>query len=296
MTFAVDDGGPGEAHAVALTFSDRTGRSLGRRLFSFDGSSCDAALEAAAVALALFLQDHPATADLADRRQNTVVAGAEAPPAPVTPPSRAPSVDPPAPAVTARSAAVPTGSAGPVADWSVAGRAGLLIEGGDVPWGTWGAEATFRARRSGWPELFAGGMFWPEQRFVSQGVGMSWTRASARVGLCPVQLRWESRALAGCAAFDGGRLVLDPTGLIPSYRQDRWTAGADAALALLQRVEGGWSVGLEARLIVPFLRNRVDVADDAGNTRNLFRASPVGAAGVLSIGYSPGSSSMSAGD
>src|SRR3569623_1587823 len=60
VAFAVDDSGPPTSPAIEVTFSDRAGRPLGRRLFGLAGSSCPAALDAAAVAVTLFLQDRAA--------------------------------------------------------------------------------------------------------------------------------------------------------------------------------------------------------------------------------------------
>ena len=282
VAFAVDDSGPPTSPAIEVTFSDRAGRPLGRRLFGLAGSSCPAALDAAAVAVTLFLQDRAAERDDAGAPQEDA---AEAPAAAPVVPSL-PVRQPPA-TLAARPA--DSAGAGRRSPWSVGARGGCRVDGGDVPWGTWGVEATVRVRHDGWPELFAGATFWPQQRFLAAGVDLSWTRAGARAGLCPLQFGWESRALAMCAAVAGGRLSVTTGDLTPSYRQDRWTAGADAALGMIQRLHGSWVIGLEARLVVPFLRNRVDLAEGDGTTRDLFRATLVGAAGTLSLGYSPGS-------
>jgi len=267
------DGGPAPG-VVELTFADTEGRSIGRRVFSFDDSSCQDALEAVAVAVALFLQDRVAPAE-----------GAAPEPPATDPPRAAPPASPPA-LLAARAEAPPPPQPAPA--WSAGVRAGALVGGGDMPWGVWGAEATVRARRKdgGWPELFAGGVFLPRQQATTAGVHTSWMRAGGRAGLCPFSRGWGSRQVAACAAVTLGRLTVDSADLSPSYRQDRWAAGADGALALAQRLYGGWALGLEARLVIPFLRDRVQAADSAGTTHDLFRASPVGAAGLISIGYS----------
>ena len=80
-----------------------------------------------------------------------------------------------------------------------------------------------------------------------------------------------------------GRISAEGSGLAPSYRQDRWRVGADAGAAVRQHLHGGWSVGLEARLIVPFLRDRVTVSDSTGQSTEVFGATPVGGAAVLFV-------------
>jgi hypothetical protein len=159
---------------------------------------------------------------------------------------------------------------------------------GDVPRGSWGIETALLARYATGPRLFLAASFWPEQRvFVTDGVGTTIRLVMARVGLCAFETRWTSRALAFCPAFQVGQLRAEGIGLDPAFQQQRWRFAVDVGVVLTQRLPGAWIVGLEGRLVAPFDRNRITVADPAGNSSDLFRASPLGASGQLTIGYWP---------
>jgi len=191
---------------------------------------------------------------------------------------------------TVSSAAPPRTAAGP---WSWGARAGGLVGVGDLPAGTWGVEALLQVHAPGpaGPTIFAAAELWPRQQASSdQSIDLSLQIATGRAGLCPVERRWAAHGLSLCAALALGRLDAEGKGSAGAYHQDRWRASADAGVGVTERLYGGWSAALEARLVVPFRRDRITVTDSAGAPEVLFRAAPVGGVAALSVGYTPNSS------
>lgn len=134
--------------------------------------------------------------------------------------------------------------------------------------------------------MFLGADLWPRQRASSdQGIDLSLQIAVGRAGLCPIERWWASHGLSLCGALELGRLDAEGDGSAGAYHQDRWRAAADVGVGVTERLSRGWSAAVEARLVVPFRRDRVTVTDSAGASQELFRAAPVGGAAVLSVGY-----------
>lgn len=293
---------PGTTATAEMTFAAADGRAIGRRAFDLRGVSCGAAGEALSIAAALFLQDflrdfphdRSQVAPTAGQPETTRLtengapgaATTEAAPAPVVVAARPPSTPPRA---DVRAQAAP-----PLADrpparpsrWTFGGTGGAIIGVGDVPSGSFGVEATLLARPTGGPTLFLAGDFWPRQQTSSDvDVALSLQIFAGRAGLCPLERRWTSRALSLCAAFELGRLSATGNGVDTAAGQERWKVAADVGVALTQDLSGPWSARLEARLVVPFERDRVTIVDSNGQAFDLFRASPVGGAAVISVGY-----------
>jgi hypothetical protein len=270
-----------------IVFASATGATVGRRSFHLDVASCPPVIEALLLAAAVYMTNPaptPPPPELTSPPDPTERAPAVA--APPTAPTPAAAATPSVAASTASTA--PPMTADRDRRWTLGALGGALVGTGDVPRGSWGIEASVLARYAAGPKLFLGASFWPEQRVLgNDGAGTAIRLVMARAGLCAFEVRWTSRAVAICPALEVGRLAAEGIGVDTAFAQERWRFAMDVGVVLTQRLSGAWTVGLEGRLVAPFNRNRITVADPAGNSSDLFRASPLGASGQLTIGYWP---------
>jgi hypothetical protein len=273
-----------------IVFASATGATVGRRSFHLDVASCLPVIEALSLAAAIYLANpaptppppEPTSPPNPAERARAVAAQ----PIPLTPAVAA------TPSVSASTASTASTAPAMTEDrthrWTLGAMGGALLGMGDVPRGSWGIEASVLARYAAGPKLFLGVSFWPERRVLgNDGAGTAIRLVMARAGLCAFEARWTSRAVTICPALEVGRLAAEGIGVDTAFSQERWRFAMDVGVVLTQRLSGAWTVGLEGRLVAPFNRNRITVADPAGNSSDLFRASPLGASGQLTIGYWP---------
>jgi hypothetical protein len=277
--------------SAEMRFASIDGRAIGQRVFELPASSCVALVEALSTAAALFFGAPPSHTANPEGSASLADPGMGLPPPPSPPRVSAPPLAASPPEIQRRQDVALEARADPGrpgGSWAFGARAGGLLGMGDVPRASWGLEAALLARPKSGPTMFAGATVWPAQSGSWNGtVALSIKTELARVGLCPLAWQWTSRELSVCAAFQAGRLTAEGSGLDSSFRQERWKLAVDAGASLTQRLRGGWGASVEARLIAPFRRDRVTVTDSTGAAVDLFRAAPVGGAGIVSFGYWP---------
>jgi hypothetical protein len=273
VRLTIEVGNDPASPSLVATFAGADGRVIGRRALQSPGSTCAAAVDALAIAAALFLED------------------AGAPPAEAPPPRESTPAAPAAPATppVASTATINDAGAG-TRGVRVGARGGALMRAGDVPLGLWGLQASVELRApTALASLFFVAMDLSPRQHASSAeldVGYALTLVTGRAGLCPFEHRWRTRTVAGCAALGVGRLSVAGDGLNGSSQ--RWRVALDGGTTLTQFVASDWSVAAEVRVEVPFQRDRFTVTDATGQSGNAFRAAPLGGAAVLSLGYSPG--------
>jgi hypothetical protein len=250
---------------VEITLTKNDGTIIGQRQLRNRASTCTHAAQAAALAISLMIDPLALTAEMSTERAQ----GPAASPTPVAPsnPERAP---PPPPRNGWRGGVELVGGASlgmlPGLSPGLVGRGRGIFPSGAAQIELEGAYFPARSveARSGARAGFAA--FWG-------GAALCYVAPLAPVGL------------SVCAGPQVGEVTADSYGLDFHSPSRSWLVNAAGRAELLLRLSQRWSTVVGADVFVPLIRDRFDVQDADGSTRELFRASPVAGGGELGMAY-----------
>jgi hypothetical protein len=262
---------PPASWSADLRLTTDDGRIAGSRRIERDARSCAPLVDALTLVAALLLSEAPPSLAAVD------------PPAarPVPAPPPRPAAPPTAVAVA------PAPAAARARSWGGSVEAGIAAGVGLLPNLAAAGEIRVAVAPPAGPTWFASAVAWRAQTAEVEGGARGATLGLwlAGLGVCPVDVRWSSRAVSGCAGGEVGRLRASGFGFDVTYEQRSWAADLTAGGRLRQEIAGGFFVGLDLRAMVPLLRDRVTFATGAGTETEVFRASPVGAVAGIEVGY-----------
>ena len=259
---------------AAVEVFDFAGKIVGRRTIAKTSDACEPAADALALVAALILSD-PSLAE------------SEAPPANPTPLL----AEHPSEATTTSSAPVPVLalSSDPPAKprrWAVAIDGGIAAAIGILPGLNLGGEIRLAFAPPAWPVLYTTFALWRENtKTIATGRGANLDLWTAGLGACPVYARSVAWALGLCAGVDLGRLRAAGFGFSTPASDTQWTFDLSAGTQLQRRLAAGFSAALGLEIVLPVTKGRVAYAGAAGETVEVWRASPVAGAGSLRLGY-----------
>lgn len=240
------------------------GATTGRRTLEQGGGACDALVDRLAFVAAMILNSGTATSSAKSRI--------------------GPSPTPPAGAV-ASSEQVDARPTRP--RWSLRMEGGAALAVGVLPGSAPGGEASILVGPPGSVVAYVAAGFWPEERAsVAPNQGAALSLAMAGAGLCSARWRAAHLGLDLCLGADIGRLRTRGFGLDNQATSDRWAAEVTAGGELRWPTGRGLYLALGARLVVPFIRDQIAYHDSSGQSRELFRMSPLAAVGLIRLGYS----------
>ena len=257
---------PSRWSAIVEVF-DSTGAVIGRRVIAKSSSSCEPVADALALVSALVLSD----LSLAEP------AASSANPAP---PADRPAPNP-APAPTTTVTATTPRSLAFAVDGGVAVSAGIL-PGLDL-----GGEVRLLVAPTAWPALYTTFALWQEaKKSIAPGRGTTLDLWNVGFGACPVYSRSPWWALGLCAGGDLGRLRAAGFGFSSTASDAQWTFAVTAGGQLQRKLGAGLSAALSVEIAALLLRGRVAYAGSAGESVEVWRASPMAGVGSLRFGYS----------
>jgi hypothetical protein len=257
---------PSRWSAVVEVF-DSTGTVIGRRAIAKSSRSCEPVVDALALVSALVLSD-------------LSLAEPAASPANPAPPTYRPASNPaPAPTTTV-TATTPRRLA-----FAVDG--GVAVSAGILPGLELGGEVRLLVAPTAWPALYTTFALWQEaKKSIASGRGAMLDLWNVGLGACPVYSRSPSWALGLCAGGDLGRLRAAGFGFSSPASDAEWTFAVTAGGQLQRKLGAGLSAALSLEIAALLLRGRVAYAGSAGESVEVWRASPVAGVGSLRLGYS----------
>jgi hypothetical protein len=238
--------------------------TTGRRTLEQAGGSCEPLVDRLAFVAAMILDAGAATPAVRAESDRALAA----PVAVFTPPSRAE----PTPERHA---------------WTLAVEGGTSLAVGLLPGSAPGAEASLLVGPPGAGVAYILAAFWPEERAsVAPNEGAALSLATVGVGLCPGRWKGAHLTLQVCLGGDLGRLRARGFGLDNQATQGRWAVDVTTGGELRWPADGRVYLALGARLVVPFVRDRIGYLDPSGQGHELFRMSPVAAVALVRLGLS----------
>jgi hypothetical protein len=239
------------------------GATTGRRTLEEGGGSCEALVDKLAFVAAMIL-DSGASAPAAKKFR----------------------IAPAPPVAGAVASSEQVGTTPPRPMWTLRAEGGAALAVGLLPGSAPGGEASIFAGPPGPVVAYVSAGFWPEERASfapNQGAALSLAIFGA--GICPVR-RAARLGLDLCLGADIGRLRARGFGLDNQTTSDRWAADVAAGGELRWPTGRGLYLALGVRLVVPLVRDQISYLDSSGQSRELFRMSPLAAVGLVRLGYS----------
>lgn len=244
-------------HAV-VSVRDAKGAILGIREVDSRDPSCDELHERLAFVLSVMID-------------------AEAP--------RVPGLSPPAPQVVVRKETVYVAvEPKPPSEWSISAGAGVAAGVGLLPRGSVGVTASVVIAPPRFWAFVASGSYWNEQSLEAErGARAEVALAHAGLGTCPlaiVRRRFVSRA---CAGAQVGSLQVRGVGFDSANADERLVVMVQLQGLFGVRVVGPLLATVGLSILVPLAKSELFYRVADGSQRQLFRGSPVAAAGDLGL-------------
>ena len=260
--------------SAAVDVFDSVGSVVGRRTIVKVSASCEPVADALALVSALILSD----LSLAEPELPLVHAA----PLPAEPSSASEA----AAIAPVSTPALPSDAPGKPRGWAFAVDGGLSAAAGLLPGLHLGGEVHLLWAPTAWPALYATFALWQQtEKSDATGRGANLDLWTAELGVCPSYAHALSWVLGLCVGGDLGRLHATGFGFSTTASAAQWIFGLSAGGQLQRKLAAGFSAALGLELLVPLARGRVAYAGTAGESLEVWRASPVAGTGSLRLGY-----------
>lgn len=172
----------------------------------------------------------------------------------------------------------------PPSEWSVAAGAGAAVGVGLLPAASFGVTASVVVLPPRFWAILASGSYWLDQSLdAERGARVHVALAHAGLGLCPLTVtrpRFVSRA---CVGAQIGSLGVRGVGFDAATADERLVVQAQLQGQFGLRLVGPLLASVAVSILVPITKSELFYRAADGSHRELFRGSPVAAAGDLGL-------------